>query len=44
MRKAWQSIRERFWSHEGIHSYRVAAMSIAIEKVYNSYRTMGVYP
>ena len=44
MRKAWQSIRERFWSHEGIHSYRVAAMSIAIEKVHNSYRTMGVYP
>jgi len=44
MRKAWQEIRERFWSHEEIHSYRIAAMSLAIEKIHNSYRTMGVYP
>lgn len=44
MRTAWQAIRERFWSHDSIHSYRIAAMSIAIEKIHNSYRTMGVYP
>ena len=44
MRSAWQSIRERFWTNDGIHSYRIAAMSIAIEKIHHSYRTMGVYP
>lgn len=44
MRQAWQSIRERFLTNDGIHSYRIAAMSLAIEKIHNSYRTMGVYP
>ncbi len=44
MRKAWQEIRQRFWSHDNIESYRIAAMSIAIEKVCTSYNTMGVYP
>jgi glutamate dehydrogenase (NAD(P)+) len=44
MREAWQAIRERFWTHDEIKSYRIAAMSIAIEKIHNSYRTMGVYP
>ncbi len=44
MRQAWQDIRERFWTNDSIHSYRIAAMSIAIEKIHNSYRTMGVYP
>jgi glutamate dehydrogenase (NAD(P)+) len=44
MRQAWQSIRERYLTNDAIHSYRIAAMSIAIEKIHNSYRTMGVYP
>ena len=44
MRQAWQKIRERFLSHDEINSYRVAAMSLAIEKIHTSYRTMGVYP
>jgi glutamate dehydrogenase (NAD(P)+) len=44
MRTAWQAIRERFWSDDSIHNYRIAAMSIAVEKIHNSYRTMGVYP
>ena len=44
MREAWQAIRERYWTHDEIKSYRIAAMSIAIEKIHDSYRTMGVYP
>ncbi len=44
MREAWRAIRERFWTNDEIKSYRIAAMSIAIEKIHNSYRTMGVYP
>ncbi|MFQ5451626.1 MAG: Glu/Leu/Phe/Val dehydrogenase [Nitrospinaceae bacterium] len=44
MRKAWQEIRGRYRSGKKIGNYRVAAMAIAIEKVYTSYRTMGVYP
>ena len=44
MREAWKAIRERFWTNDEIKSYRIAAMSIAIEKIHNSYRTMGVYP
>ena len=44
MRKAWQEIHQRYWMYNAKDSYRVAAMSIAIEKIYTSYRTMGVYP
>jgi len=44
MRKSWQAIHQRFWSHDKIESYRIAAMSIAIEKIYTGYNTMGVYP
>ena len=44
MRKAFQEIRERFWSHDKIDSYRTAAMALAIEKIYTGYRTMGIYP
>mgnify|MGYP003964150437 FL=1 len=44
MRKAFQDIRERFWSNEKIPNYRTAAMAIAIEKIHTSYRTMGIYP
>ena len=38
------AIRARFLTNDDIHSYRIAAMAIAIEKIHNSYRTMGVYP
>jgi len=44
MRKAFQDIRERYWSRKNVESYRVAAMAIAIEKISISYQTMGVYP
>jgi glutamate dehydrogenase (NAD(P)+) len=44
MRKAFQEIRERYWSNSKVESYRVSAMAIAIEKVYTSYHIMGVYP
>jgi glutamate dehydrogenase (NAD(P)+) len=44
MRKAFQEIRERYWSNDNIDSYRTAAMALAIEKIYTSYRTMGIYP
>ncbi len=44
MRSAFQRIRERFWSNEKVGSYRIAAMAISIEKIYNSYRLMGIYP
>ena len=44
MRKAFQDIRERYWSHDTVSSYRIAAMAISIEKIYASYRVMGVYP
>lgn len=44
MRKAFQDIRERFWSKDNINSYRVAAMALAIEKIANSVREQGVYP
>ena len=44
MRKAFQDIRERYWSNDKISSYRTAAMAIAIEKIHTSYATMGIYP
>jgi glutamate dehydrogenase (NAD(P)+) len=44
MRLASQHIRERFWSHPRVQSYRTAAMALAIEKISVSYQTMGVYP
>jgi len=44
MRKAFQEIRERFWSNNKITNYRTAAMALAIEKIYTGYRTMGIYP
>ena len=44
MRKAFQEIRERYWTHDKIHNYRTAAMVLAIEKIYTAYRAMGIYP
>ncbi len=44
MREAFQAIRERFWTNNQIESYRIAAMAIAIEKVADAFREMGVYP
>lgn len=44
MRKAFQDIRERFWSNDKIVNYRTAAMALAIEKISTSYGTMGIYP
>jgi glutamate dehydrogenase (NAD(P)+) len=44
MRIAFQQIHERYWAEKNIASYRVAAMAISIEKIYNSYRIMGIFP
>jgi glutamate dehydrogenase (NAD(P)+) len=44
MRKTFQGVCERFWSNDKITDYRTAAMVLAIEKIYTSYRTMGIYP
>ena len=44
MRKAFQEIRDRYWANNKIDSYRTAAMALAIEKIYTSYRTIGIYP
>jgi len=44
MRTAFQQIHERYWSEKKIKSYRIAAMAISVEKIYNSYRIMGIYP
>jgi glutamate dehydrogenase (NAD(P)+) len=44
MRDAFQQIRDRYWSHEKIESYRIAAMAIGIEKIALSYQDRGVYP
>ena len=44
MRKTFQEVCERFWSNDKITDYRTAAMVLAIEKIYTSYRTMGIYP
>lgn len=44
MREAFQQMRELYWANDKIHSYRIAAMALAIEKIAVSYREMGVYP
>jgi glutamate dehydrogenase (NAD(P)+) len=44
MRDAFQQIRDRYWSHDKIESYRIAAMAIGIEKILISYQDRGVYP
>ena len=44
MRLAFQQIRDRYWENKNIENYRIAAMSIAIEKIHHSYKIMGVYP
>ena len=44
MRNAFQAIRERYWKEKEVKSYRTSAMSISIEKIYERYNTMGVYP
>ncbi|MEE8128228.1 MAG: glutamate dehydrogenase, partial [Nitrospinaceae bacterium] len=44
MRIAFQQIRDRYWSHDKIVSYRIAAMAMAIEKIALSIQERGVYP
>ena len=44
MCKAFQEIRNKYWSNEKITNYRTAAMALAIEKIHTAYRTMGIYP
>ena len=44
MQNTFQGIHDRYWAEKKVGSYRIAAMSIAIEKIYNSYRIMGIYP
>ena len=44
MRDAFQQIRDRYWSHDKIESYRIAAMAIGIEKIALSIQDRGVYP
>ena len=44
MRNTFQGIHDRNWAEKKVGSYRIAAMSIAIEKIYDSYRIMGIYP
>jgi len=44
MRDAFQQIRDRYWSHDNIESYRIAAMAIGIEKIALSIQERGVYP
>jgi len=44
MREAFQQMREMFWRKDTIHSYRIAAMALAIEKIAISYQELGVYP
>ena len=44
MREAFQQLRELYWLNDKVHSYRIAAMALAIEKIALSYREMGVYP
>ena len=44
MRIAFQAIRERYWSSPKIPNYRIAAMTIAIEKIALIVRELGIYP
>ena len=44
MRSAFQEIRERYWGEKKVKSYRTSAMSISIEKIYNRYNILGIYP
>ena len=44
MRSAFQEIRERYWGEKKVKSYRTSAMSISIEKIYNRYSILGIYP
>ena len=44
MRNAFQEIRERYWKEKKVKSYRTSAMSISIEKIYERYSIMGIYP
>ena len=44
MRQAFQEIRERYWKEKKVKSYRISAMSISIEKIYERYSIMGIYP
>jgi len=44
MRNAFQEIRERYWKEKKAESYRTSAMSISIEKIYERYSIMGIYP
>ncbi len=44
MREAFQNMREFYWSNDKVHTYRISAMALSIEKIANSYQEMGVYP
>lgn len=44
MRTAFQAIQERYWSSPKIPNYRIAAMTIAIEKIAITVRELGIYP
>ncbi|MCS5650017.1 MAG: glutamate dehydrogenase, partial [Dehalococcoidia bacterium] len=44
MQNTFQRIHDRYWAEKKVGSYRIAAMAISIEKIYNSYRIMGIYP
>ena len=44
MQNTFQGIHDRYWAEKKVGSYRIAAMAISIEKIYNSYRIMGIYP
>ncbi len=44
MRSAFQEIRERYWREKKLKNYRTSAMSISIEKIYNRYSILGIYP
>jgi len=44
MRSAFQEIRERYWREKKVKNYRTSAMSISIEKIYNRYSILGIYP
>ena len=44
MRSAFQEIRGRYWGEKKVKSYRTSAMSNSIEKIYNRYSILGIYP